>query len=37
MVSVNGKEMKWEEGMTVEDAIVFAEYPNTTTRYWLLR
>lgn len=27
MVSVNGKEMKWEEGMTVEDAIVFAEYP----------
>ena len=27
MVSVNGKEMEWEEGMTVEDAIIFAEYP----------
>lgn len=27
MVSVNGKEMKWEEGMTVKDAIEFVEYP----------
>ena len=27
MVNVNGKEMKWEHGMTVEDAIRFVEYP----------
>jgi thiamine biosynthesis protein ThiS len=26
MVTVNDKEMNWKEGMTVEDAVVFAEY-----------
>ncbi len=27
MVKVNDKDMKWQEGMTVEDAIKFVEYP----------
>ncbi|MDD2573127.1 MAG: MoaD/ThiS family protein [Bacillota bacterium] len=27
MVKVNDREMKWQKGITVEDAIRFAEYP----------
>ncbi|NLO25377.1 MAG: MoaD/ThiS family protein, partial [Clostridiales bacterium] len=27
MLKVNDREMKWQQGMTVEDAIRFAEYP----------
>jgi thiamine biosynthesis protein ThiS len=27
MVKVNGKEMTWQQGLTVEDAIRFVEYP----------
>lgn len=27
MIRVNGKNMEWQEGMTVVDAIGFAEYP----------
>jgi thiamine biosynthesis protein ThiS len=27
MVKVNEKEMDWQEGMTVEDAIRFLDYP----------